>query len=106
MVDSELNDITVERISNLDEFLSTTCENFDLIILAREALCRIENILCKMRTISEHAASDNLNFSERSILQKKINNHIAEIDRIAAFTEYKANEIISYEEHQGNNKLH
>ena len=96
----------MERISNLDEFLSATRENLDLIILVREALHRIENILSEMRNLSERATSDNLNTSERSILQKKINNHIAEIDRIAAFTEYKANEIISHDEQPGNNKLH
>ena len=96
----------MERISNLDDFLSTNRENLDLIILVREALRRIENILFEMRNLSERATSDNLNTSERSILQKKINNHIAEIDRIAAFTEYKANDIINHNEDPGNNKLH
>ena len=96
----------MERISNLDEFLTATRENLDLIILVREAMHRIESILGEMRTLSERAASDNLTYPERSTLQKKINNYIAEIDRIAAFTEYKANEIVSHDEQPGNNKLH
>ncbi len=105
-VDMELDDITVERISNLDQFLSTTRENLDLIILVREALRRIEGILCKMRTISERAASDKLTSSERTNLQEEIDNHIAEIDHIAAFTEHKAHEIIGYDDKQSGNNLH
>lgn len=105
-VDCELDEITIERISNLDEFLSATRENLDLIILVSEALLRIENILYEMRTLTECAASDNLTTTERSSLQNRINNHIAEIDHIAAFTEYKANEIISCDEHPTKNNLH
>jgi len=106
MVDNKLDDMTIERISNLDDFLSTTRENLDLIILVREALRRIENILCEMRTLSERAASDNLTSPERSSLQEEVDSHIAEIDRIAAFTEHKAKEIVSYNEHPTKNRLH
>lgn len=100
----ELDDVTVDRIADLQDFLANTRENLDLIMLVREALRRIEIILVEMRTLSNRAAQEDLTSEERAALQQKIDRHINEIDQIAVFTEYKAGELIKDE--NPNPKLH
>ncbi len=101
-----MDDITIDRIADLNHFLEITRNNLDLIVLIRTALAQIDTILRQMRALSVSAASESLSSDERASLQKQIDYHITEIDHIAAFTDYKAKEIISHDQDQGSNELH
>ncbi len=100
-----LDDITVDRISDLNHYLASARHNLDLVVLVRAALDHIDTILRQMRTLSARAASENLSTAELSSLQSEINDHLAEIERIAAYTEQKASELVSGDEQAGS-ELH
>lgn len=60
-----------------------------VVKIVEKALGEIQDNLEKMRELSARAAAEDLTSAERAVIQKDIDHHIAEIDRIAAETESK-----------------
>ena len=66
-----------------------------MLQIADGAMARVSDILIRMKTLSVQAGSGHLSITERSMLDAEYQNLLAEIDRIAADTEFNGVKMVN-----------
>lgn len=72
-------------------------DGIGLIQVAEGGMNEVANILVRMRELSTQAASDTVGDEERGYIDKEISQLTAEVDRIAASTEFNGRKLLSGE---------
>lgn len=82
------------QINALDQAESNTSDAISLLRIADGALNESSNILQRVRELSVQAANGTNSYEDRKSMQDEINKLTAEIDRIAADTEYNKKSLL------------
>ena len=82
------------QINALDQAESNTSDAISLLRIADGALNESSNILQRIRELSVQAANGTNSYEDRKSMQDEINKLTAEVDRIAADTEYNKKSLL------------
>ncbi len=82
-------------IRSLKQASRNANDGVSLIQVAEGSMNEVSNILVRLRELSIQAASDTLNVTERSFVDKEVQQLKAEVDRIANSTEFNGRKLLS-----------
>ncbi|MEK6705158.1 MAG: flagellin [Bdellovibrionota bacterium] len=86
------------HIRSIRQDVRNANDGISLIQTAEGGMSEISNTLVRFRELSIQAASDTINDSERSLIDKEVQQLRADIDRIAFSTEYNGHKLLSGED--------
>ena len=83
------------EVVSLEQAVVNAGQATSLLQIADGALARTQDILTRLRALSVQAGSQNLANSERALLDVEFQNLLAEVDRIAADTEFNGQKLLT-----------
>ncbi|OFZ80261.1 MAG: flagellin [Bdellovibrionales bacterium RIFOXYD1_FULL_53_11] len=84
-------------IRSLNQDIRNANDGISMIQTAEGAISEVSNILIRFRELSIQSASDTIGDTERSFIDKEVQQLSQEVDRIANATEYNGKKILSGE---------
>jgi len=88
------------EVVSLEQAVVNAGQATSLLQIADGALARTQDILTRLRALSVQAGSQNLADSERALLDVEFQNLLAEVDRIAADTEFNGQKLLTNQNSQ------